>query len=112
MASVSSSASPAAVPLRVSVRQGATVIRPSVALMLLPSDTMLDALRRALEFADTRKPCEAKIEELCAGAVDVQCTSRDGSDPISVLLDCTVATAMTFAPIREIRFDVVTPTVR
>ena len=69
MASVSSSASPAAVPLRVSVRQGATVIRPSVALMLLPSDTMLDALRRALEFADTRKPCEAKIEELCAGAL-------------------------------------------
>ena len=69
MASVSSSASPVAVPLRVSVHQRSTTIRPSVALMLQPSDTMLDVLRRALEFADTRKPSKTEIEELCAAAV-------------------------------------------
>ena len=83
-----------------------------MALMLHPSDTMLDVLRRALEFADTRKPSGAKIEALCPATVDIQCTSREDHDPISVLLDCTVAGAMMFSPIMDIRFDVVATTVR
>ena len=101
----------AQLPVRVSVSQGETIIRPAVALLVQSAHTFTDVLQHALEFEDTHVFSEARIVDTLLSDVDVTLRNDAGED-LGVAVMTTVGDALLFGRFSSVFFKIASDKVR
>ena len=98
--------------LRVDVRCGKEVLRPTVGLKCAQHWTMADVLVRAMSFQDRRQRTEAEIFELMQLPYDITLKDKNSAGVCCVGKDETVAGAALFGEYAHVSFDIAVPQVR